>query len=558
MKYSWLFLIPLCAVLFSCNKESITVLPADEAVQEGPAFTLTATLGNPDTRLSFDDDGLGTTWQPGDKLYLVDLAGKNSTVTLSTRITSPAKSATFTSESSVLSGDYVVLFGTEEIRQYNVPYWMTDLATLGTRLKFYGSLSVSDGQTSASISLSHVYAKLSFKFRNVPAGLTNMKCGMAACSIGLPILEYGSISTDGWTPDLYVPTASFSWNNGADSYVLIPPEDYSNTRVFFYLCGDDASGNHKTYEILKNGINLQAGINYNITLDFSTATSQSTISKVDGIYSLSNPEDFRAAAYWDLEQDYSVANDVDFSDQVFFPIRTSGNYTLDGNNHVLSGIIIDLAKCNNVGVVSVGCVKNLVVKTSSVLGDVYVGGIVGYGYATQCGYEGNVTGVSQVGGVSGSCWDYSDKCYAIGTISGSSYVGGVAGEGNLANSYFIGTVSGDRSVGGIAGSGNQISNCYSYGTVSSGNGIAGQVRNGNTVQNCLTSLSILSPKGGYNCEVNCGPDKTFLSQLSVINYEEAFSTQVWSNIDAGCPLLRWQADVFGGEIPAPGFGNVDW
>ena len=578
MKYSWLFLILVCAIFFSCNKEYITSQPADEIVQEGPIFTLTATMGNPDTRLSFDDDGLGTTWQPGDELYLVDLTGKNSTVTLTTDISSPSKKAAFKSGSSVLSGDYVVLYGTKTINQSGVSNTINNLTALNSQLRLYGSLSVMDGQTSANISLSHALAKLTIKFRNIPSGLTNMCCGMAACTKGTPIFRGSKISTEGWVSGSYVPTVSFSWNKGEDSYVLIPPEDYSDTKVYFYVYGDDSNGNHITYEFLKNGINIQAGFNYNITIDFSNATSQSSISCIynssrsQNEYQLSTPQDYRAAAYWNQRKFYSVSNDVSFSDNVFFPILAKALY---GNGHVLTDVKIDLNKCNYVGIVSGydnvvgttvnGYVEGLILRESSITGKTYVGGIVGSGYTYQCGFEGVVTGDSQVGGLIGK-WagSLTNLCYVVGDVSGVSFVGGIVGSAyvssdtntHIMNSYFLGNVSGDTSVGGISGNAGSPYCCYTYGTVSTGYGIVGQ--GSCDVSKNLTSQNSMYYYSGTNDNCHCGPDKTFLSKLSVINGDEAFSTQVWSNIDAGCPLLQWQASAFGGDISAPGFGNVDW
>lgn len=567
MRYTHLFPLSLCVfILFSCT-ESLILPPSEEfSTQNGAAFTLTATTRNPDTRLSFDDDCLGMTWQPGDKLFLVDITGKKSTVTLTTDITSPSKRATFSSGSiSVLTGDYVVLYGTSQIEQSYCRYQMKDLKSLEPEIKLYGSLSVVDGQTSANIALSHVYARLSLKFRNVPDGLRNMNCGMAACTIGLPFYESGSISTDGWTPDKYVPTQSFSWNDGADSYVLIPPEDYSNTKVYFYVCGEDANGSLIAYEFLKDGINIQSGINYNVTIDFSRATTQTIIKRDENLlYPLSKPEDFRAAAFWTGGGSFYVANDVDFSGHYCFPIRGS----LIGKGHVLKNAVIDLSKCSEVGIVSNGNTGQLVIKAASITGLSSVGGLVGRGYAIECGFEGEVKGKEKVGGIVGDLNNITEiySCYSVGKVSGSKYVGGILGYFTskdsyldyelVCDSYFIGTVTGDSYVGGISGYNGYPSCCYSYGTVSSGYGIEGYGFLG--VNNCLTSMSIMGPHSATNDNCNCGPNKTFFSKLSVINVYEAFSTQVWSNIDAGCPLLRWQAEAFGGEISAPDFGNQDW
>ena len=570
MKRTIALLLITCTALFACNKvvetaeESAVPYAATEIVSEtpqGPAFTLNASCGSPDTRLTFDPDGLNTTWQPGDVLYLVDPARKINTVTLTTDITSPSKTASFKSQTSVLKGDYVVIYGSEGQGQY-MDYSMTDLSTLNSRIRLYGSLSVQDGQTSASISLSHVFSKLSFKFKNIPTGLKDMSFGIAASKDGLPITTSGTITDNGWVPynNACVAFSSFSWNNGADSFVLIPPADLSAGKVIFYLYGTDINNNHISYELYKNGINLKAGINYNITLDFSNAESPSTISKNrDGYYALSSPKDFRAAAYWNNSYNqYSVSQDVDFANEVYLPINAQ---IFNGNMHVLSNVNIDLKKIDYVGVVSNGYVKQLIVKNSSVMGYSCVGGIVGNGYAFQCGFEGNVSGKSdRVGGIAGCNSDVTDQCYVVGNVSGNKNVGGIVGGSSCTNSYIIGNVTGKgNNVAGISGgSSPMVLNCYSYcESVSTGNGIADYPRNSTENKN-LTSLSQQFVAGSNRDNCNCGPNKTFLSKLSVINGDEAYSTQVWSNIDAGCPLLQWQAEGFGGDITAPGFGDEDW
>ena len=141
----------LIACLCGCIKQEVN-LDADNFVSEVP-FTLTASYGDPSTKLAFDEDGLGTTWQPGDKLYLVDVAGKNKIVTLNSSIKEPSKKASFKSESSVLSGDYVVLYGATSTSLYTSLEMTNDIKELKNRLVLYGALKVTDGQTSANISL---------------------------------------------------------------------------------------------------------------------------------------------------------------------------------------------------------------------------------------------------------------------------------------------------------------------------------------------------------------------------------------------------------------------
>lgn len=122
----------------------------------------------------------------------------------------------------------------------------------------------------------------------------------------------------------------------------------------------------------------------------------------------------------------------------------------------------------------------------------------------------------------------------------------------------IGNVSGSAYTGGVAGYGyGTIKNTYFYGNVSTGYGI---VYSGRNVNNNLTSTSVVY--NSYNSQsdniTNCGPSKTYLSYIDIINGEEAYSTQCWKDIDAKCPLLQWQAEIFSGETETPGYTPVEW
>ena len=699
--------------LLGCNKE-IAIETEENLVKESEVFTLTATYGSPDTKVTFDDDGLNMTWQPGDCLYLFDVTGTNSTVRMETSITEPSKTAAFRSTSSVLSGEYIVLYG-----QYGLSVSksieMTTIASLNNQILLYGSLTVEDGQTSASINLSQVFAMLTFKFKNLPE-LSNMKLGVVATEGGLPTFNTGLITSSGLIrSSSNILRLNFGWNNGEDGKSLIAPVDLTGKTLYFFIYGTDADGKHITYEFVKNGRNLSAGVNYNLTFDFSQASSICSLSKSSinsGAYILNTPESFRAASYWNGSGiSYSVEADVDFTGEVYFPIASKALY---GNDHKLSNINVNLSNFssvgvlstgqvtdltvenssfigdNNVGVTSSGWVNNLTVKNSSfkgneyvgalagscggssisdciadgvtvegssyvggligylaptsssnlelnkcslvgnstiistgsyagglvgrsmnylnynysytisnclvngnisISGNQYVGGLVGFSYKgisnclvkgtvlisgntyvggiagqsnleiNQCGFEGEVTGnsgSSYVGGIIGS--GTVKKSFVKGDIKASSYVGGVSGVGSCYNSYHIGNTVGEGSlVGGISGSGSMTDcyNCYSYGTTSSSYGISFSLNTNYDSKN-LTSSSKISGNSSNTANCNCGPSKTFLSKLSVINSEEAYSTQVWEDIDAQCPLLQWQSDVLNGFIDIPGFNDVDW
>lgn len=590
--------VAISSLLLGCNKD-IAKETGRVVTQEQEVFTLTATYGSADTKIAFDDDGLGLSWVPGDCLYLVDVNGNNSTVKLTTSITEPAKKASFKSESSVLSGNYIVLSGANSLEVSPHTNLEKDV-NLKNYVILYGTLSVSDGQTTASISLKHAFAKLKFNFKNFPTGLSGYGLGMAVSSDGISP-QKGVIQENGFSIDegLYSPV--FRLGDGAiesGMSSLIAPYDYSGTTVLFYFYGTNSAGNHVTYEIKKQGKNLQAGTNYNIDFDFSKATV-STIYKSGSSYLLKTAADFRAAAYWGTKSwndypignTYYVDNDVDFTNEIYIPIVCN---SLKGENHTLSNITIDYNKCDAIGLFYATNITNLAVNSISVkgrnnvgaisggsprdyvntqiisiskciargnnyvIGNDYVGGLIGThaSRVDNCAYEGSVQGNLHVGGITG--YDGTiDRCYVKGNISGFGNVGGISPSmrsGAISNSYIIGDVSGSTSsVGGISVNG-YPRNCYSYGNFSSTFGIT---RNLNNLSN-ITSSSRLSENHSETQYCNYGPSKPFLSGLSYINANEAFSTQVWPNIDAQCPILQWQSDALNGDIDIPGYNDIDW
>lgn len=191
--------------------------------------------------------------------------------------------------------------------------------------------------------------------------------------------------------------------------------------------------------------------------------------------------------------------------------------TFEGNNKTISGLYANTTNYYTglFGYISTGNVQNLGVinsyfkgsryvggiagascanitncyNTSIVVGNNYVGGIVGYAYhgrTSDCYNTGDVTGNSYyVGGVAGTNEDYSliTKCYNTGTIKSTSYsVGGVVGanRSSVTNCYNAGSVTGTYDCGMIGSNYNgTISNCYNTGVISGERAIGG-VSGGNS------------------------------------------------------------------------------
>ena len=584
-----ILVIAFAMLTLACNKlaepseESIVEVKTDRSDAQ-PAFTLTASCGGPETKLCFDPDGLNTTWQPGDKLYIIDLSGKTQCVELTANITEPSKTASFTSTTSVLPGEYIVTYGTSSLKTTSSKNAILVPNDPSQRIILTAPLTVNEGQTSATIELKHALTKLTFTFQNIPTDIVDIQFGMASAK-GIQISENVIITKEGLS-STYSPIQFFTkepidiFDHTTKAKTLIIPSDLSGENVYFFISGTNIQELPVVYEICKNGKNLKAGTNYNITLNFATA-NKTTLNKKNDYLILKSPLDFRAALYCKCQK-LVIENDVDFKDETYIPIyeNESSYVSIGGNYHVLNNVNINSENLEHVGIIGKGTAGAIIVKNATIKGKSIVGGIVGEGYASNCGFEGTIEATgNSIGGIVGKAYRqtnyydqdktvYIDNCYHLGNIIGGRCVGGIVGYssyGHCRNCYNIGNIIGEK---GCAGIGGVITNtgtakcCYSYGEISSQDDKAYGITT-TTIQtdsyNCLSNNYIREKDcEEHNCIQDCGPTNTFLSHLDIINTGQAYATQIWPNIDAGCPMLRWQADMFNGNITAPGMGDEDW
>jgi len=117
-----------------------------------------------------------------------------------------------------------------------------------------------------------------------------------------------------------------------------------------------------------------------------------------------------------------------------------------------------------VGVLGLGAVTNCYARGGSVVGNTRVGGLIGQclsgrglgpSFILGCYTDVAVIGDYYVGGLVGSGRAVIVDCYATGAVIGWDVVGGLAGanEATITNCYAAGTVVGDRQVGGLVGAG---------------------------------------------------------------------------------------------------------
>ena len=186
---------------------------------------------------------------------------------------------------------------------------------------------------------------------------------------------------------------------------------------------------------------------------------------------------YESFAGWELSLEQNIA----LTNIQWAPIGVSNSFdgTFNGNNHTITGLIVDAAK-GYAGLFGwlKGTVQNLQVQGSAkASGSVsYIGGVVGYndggtvknclnavsvnaegtrasaggvvgnstsvGVVNLCWNEGSVTGGSTTGGIVGKAAGSVTNCANFGTVTSSGTAGGIAGSGTVANSYNLGSVTG--------------------------------------------------------------------------------------------------------------------
>lgn len=469
-RYSLLFCLAWACMFFaSCADDIIQ----NDTTLTGKPFELKVSQSTePATRLELGQDGLTTRWQPNDKLVLVDKARTKAPIYLTCTLTEPAASATFASESGVPAGAYWVIYNYNENLAYgHQGFSSVDEINRNNKLVLYGELNITEGTSSASVEMRHLYAQVRVQLKNISNG-TNYIIGMYSSKKGLPIFkqftanglvnaEYGvdPSSMNSYT-NTYFPSdkkwhnirfgqynARGTWiegyyddnNNYVDGYfqpsaqqlsnsALVLPENMSDEDVYFYVL----RGN-QCYEFKKtNKVNLKAGISYTVVLDFNDATVKTSTlngttdnNGMNTVYEISTPEQWRHAAYRNDNGSYKITDNIDFTGEYFFPIDA---ININGNGKTFSNISLDWSDEDNVGLYkkewSLGAmneylfsnpkdyfctISNLTLENVTFKGRSYVGAFGGY----------NVT---------------ANKCKVIGSsvvLGTGNYVGGIVGWNKL-------------------------------------------------------------------------------------------------------------------------------
>ncbi len=176
----------------------------------------------------------------------------------------------------------------------------------------------------------------------------------------------------------------------------------------------------------------------------------------------------------DLTAHYVLGKDIDASstanwnqtDGVYKGFKPIGTFSdrfkgsFDGKGHEIKGLYINRNTTDRVGLfgyVDEGkIVKNVKLVDVDIIGDDYVGGLVGYNYRAHVmnsSVDGDLEGDKHIGGLVGVNYGFVRDCKAEVTTEGSERVGGLIGKNSrfVTESYTGGQVRGSLYSGGLIG-----------------------------------------------------------------------------------------------------------
>ena len=271
----------------------------------------------------------------------------------------------------------------------------------------------------------------------------------------------------------------------------------------------------------------------NLTIDYQTAKSGESLYL--GLFGYVNGTKDNHAAIKNLTVQGSVNAASEFS--------------------VYSGNVAGVVACGSYVDVS-GVISRVNVTVDAKVGSACgVGGLAGVlinSTATNCGSEGNVSGVKNLGGL---CYEFyagtMTGCYNTGAVSGSgTYVGGLMGyakQATIKNVYNTGAVSTAKNlVGGLAGvmENSSITNGYSTGKItvseSGGNAVGAVVGTADTLSN-IYYLNGAADKAIGNGDASAAAKTA--DELKAKTMPAALGNgfkRDLGNINGGYPVLSWQ------------------
>ena len=181
----------------------------------------------------------------------------------------------------------------------------------------------------------------------------------------------------------------------------------------------------------------------------------------------------------DWDKNFIMTSDIDVNGVFLTPVGNDANkFTgiFDGNECIIYNADVNIPDSNNIGLFGYvgtdGQIKSIGTEYHKIIGDDYVGGLVGinYGDVNNCFSTSTIDGNAGVGGLVGANNGTVTNCYSTCMVSGVTDIGGLVGsnvDGGITASYSSGYITGLAQVGGLVGGnyGGNITISYSTTTV---------------------------------------------------------------------------------------------
>ncbi len=361
----------------------------------------------------------------------------------------------------------------------------------------------------------------------------NVHSGKVSAGNGDPVVYVSSTTTK---------TASGTYGRDGTSYTYASIPLFDN--AVDTIIGGDTDGDHYYLDFDDDGIITLYTTDRDPIREFKqSGTSESP-------YIISSVKDWKKASITMDPSEahyYILTKDLDFTDQVFYPLGTTTNPfngVFIGNNHTISNVTISGAnhvgifgnstsassvrdvRFNNITITATGDYAGIVANTSGVINGIIARNIS----VTGNNYVGTITGaLSSPGAIK--------NIDATGSVSGYQNVGGLVGQiGNSGSSVtdfvFTGTVSGNGyASGGIAGwntnGGNPIKGVLYNTTVTTTNDNAhsGKVSAGNGDPIVFVTNTTKTATGAY------GRDGIAYTTPDMTLFEKAIDTVIGGDDD---------------------------
>ncbi|MCF7918508.1 MAG: T9SS type A sorting domain-containing protein [Candidatus Cloacimonetes bacterium] len=238
-----------------------------------------------------------------------------------------------------------------------------------------------------------------------------------------------------------------------------------------------------------------------------TETDPYLVGSLDNLLWISSNEDCWSSYFFQTDNIDASETQNWYNGAGFSPIGLNedcpfeGNY--DGGNHIIDGLYLNRPGSSYLGFfgyASGATIEALGLINIQVIGDEYLGGLVGYDHESlisECYVSGSIIGENDhIGGLVGWNDDTAiNECNTRGNVSGNNHVGGLAGYNSgsqISDCYSRCSVTGDNAdIGGLVGLNweSTLSNNYATGWVSGEDSVGGLTgTNNSTINNCIWNI----------------------------------------------------------------------